>query len=323
MDKSFTKQERKDLAHICDIVLQLNTKMRNHERVLEIKEKLETQEPLLIDELDKKVLRWCMTLPELYTQKKYDILTKSIDQEIKEPKHEDIIWYSQWEKKEILSKLQAIGHVPPRKLYISDMHFYHNSLNKQMDCRGFANYEEMNTYMIQKWNEKVTKRDEIYILGDLSIAKGIATNEIVKQLNGKLYFITGNHDAFLSDPVFNQNRFLWIKQYAEIHDEGRTVVLSHYPIFCYNGQYRRKEGKPYTYMLYGHVHNTHDEELVNQFILETKNTKVKSKYDEGDTPIPCQMINCFCMFSDYTPLTLDEWIEVDKKRRKQMNQKKK
>ena len=31
--------------------------------------------------------------------------------------------------------------------------------------------------------------------------------------------------------------------------------------------------------------------------------------------IPCQMINCFCMFSDYVPLTLDEWILLDKKRR--------
>ncbi len=27
------------------------------------------------------------------------------------------------------------------------------------------------------------------------------------------------------------------------------------------------------------------------------------------------MINCFCMFSDYIPLTLDEWIQVDRERR--------
>ena len=26
------------------------------------------------------------------------------------------------------------------------------------------------------------------------------------------------------------------------------------------------------------------------------------------------MINCFCMYSDYTPLTLDEWIENNKAR---------
>jgi hypothetical protein len=30
------------------------------------------------------------------------------------------------------------------------------------------------------------------------------------------------------------------------------------------------------------------------------------------------MINCFCMYSDYVPLTLDEWIALDEKRRKEM-----
>ena len=31
------------------------------------------------------------------------------------------------------------------------------------------------------------------------------------------------------------------------------------------------------------------------------------------------MINCFCMFSDYVPLTLDEWIQADKKRRERIS----
>ena len=30
------------------------------------------------------------------------------------------------------------------------------------------------------------------------------------------------------------------------------------------------------------------------------------------------MINCFCKFSDYIPLSLDEWITLDKNRRKQI-----
>lgn len=29
-------------------------------------------------------------------------------------------------------------------------------------------------------------------------------------------------------------------------------------------------------------------------------------------PAPINMINCFCMYSNYVPLTLDEWIELDK-----------
>ena len=32
--------------------------------------------------------------------------------------------------------------------------------------------------------------------------------------------------------------------------------------------------------------------------------------------VPCQFINCFCMYSDYQPMTLDEWIAIDQQRRK-------
>ena len=38
------------------------------------------------------------------------------------------------------------------RYYIADCHFFHDSLNRQMDCRGFANAEEMNNYMIAQWN---------------------------------------------------------------------------------------------------------------------------------------------------------------------------
>ena len=46
-------------------------------------------------------------------------------------------------------------------------------------------------------------------------------------------------------------------------------------------------------MLYGHVHDTMDEQLVRQFCQITRETKRQSKYDEEPMPIPCNMINCF------------------------------
>ena len=79
------------------------------------------------------------------------------------------------------------------------------------------------------------------------------------------------------------------------------------------------EGTPLTYMLYGHVHNTHDERLVNEFIRITRSTMVKSARQTEEHPIPCNMINCFCMFSDYVPLTLDDWIRLDKERREEQS----
>lgn len=201
------------------------------------------------------------------------------------------------------------------RYYISDPHFYHEAINQKMDCRGFATVEEMNEYMIEKWNKKVRKNDEVVILGDFSWGTAKQTNEILERLKGKLFLITGNHDKFVKQRTVHVERFGWIKPYEELSDDRRKVVLCHYPIMCYNGQYRLdKEGKPKTYMLYGHVHDTMDERLLEQFQEIVRHTETVTA--EGiKRPIPCNMINCFCKYSDYEPLTLDEWIAVDAKRK--------
>lgn len=188
-----------------------------------------------------------------------------------------------------------------------------------MDRRGFASCEEMHEYIVKRWNQKVTDKDEVVILGDVSMERGKPTSDMLKRLKGRLYLVTGNHDNYLQDRRFDASRFEWIRPYAELKDNKRKIVLSHYPVFCYNGQYRRdKEGNPKTYMLYGHVHDTQDEVLVNEFIRCTRQTLHQNPGDEEPKPIPCQMINCFCMFSDYTPLSLEEWIPVDEARRQKM-----
>ena len=195
------------------------------------------------------------------------------------------------------------------RYYIADCHFFHGTLNSKMDNRGFENVEAMNEYMIRKWNAKVKSNDEVVIIGDFSWGTAEETNKLLNKLRGRLYLVQGNHDRFLTNGNYNASRFVWIKPYAEMHDNGRKVVLCHYPIMCYNGQYRLDEkGNPKTYMLYGHVHNTHDQRLLEQFQEMMRNTKVEGP-DGVVRNIPCNMINCYCGFSDYEPLTLDEWIK--------------
>lgn len=201
------------------------------------------------------------------------------------------------------------------RYYIADTHFFHESLNEQMDNRGFSSLEEMHEYMIKQWNKKVRRGDDVVILGDFSMGKGVETNEILQRLNGAKYLIEGNHDKFLNDRKFDKTLFRWIKPYEEVKDNKRKVILSHYPMMFYNGQNRTdSEGNPKAYMLYGHVHNTFDEALLNNFQNQIR--QAERPMSDGTTKsIPCHMINCFCMFSDYTPLSLDEWIENDKQRR--------
>jgi len=202
------------------------------------------------------------------------------------------------------------------KLYISDLHFYSEKVSK-MDNRGFEDIRTMNQYMIDQWNKKVKGGDVIIVLGDLLETKNPdEVNYVLNRLSGKICLIEGNHDCiWLKKEGVNLNRFEWVKPYAELSDGDFSVILSHYPTFCYNHQHTRKsDASPRTYMLYGHVHNTYDEGLVNQFQNITRQTVVTNA--QGQTgPIPCQMINCFCKFSDYMPLSLKEWIEVDSKRR--------
>ena len=207
------------------------------------------------------------------------------------------------------------------RYYISDLHFFHESLNSHMDLRGFSSAEEMNDAMICRWNEKVKKNDEVIVLGDLSVGKGKETNEILRQLKGKIYLIEGNHDRYLKDKEFDCGRLEWVKPYAELRDNKRKVILSHYPIFFYNGQYLRdtQTGIPKTYMLYGHVHDTFDERMAEQFQKILSGSVRVQRGDSQPRPVPCQMINCFCCYSDYTPLTLDEWIECDRKRKEKRN----
>lgn len=200
------------------------------------------------------------------------------------------------------------------RYYIADSHFFHGNMNTKMDNRGFSSTEEMNAYMIQQWNTKVRHNDEVIILGDLSWGTATETNRLLEQLHGKLYLVTGNHDRFLTSPGYNKNRFKWILPYKELNDNKRKVILCHYPILCYNGQYRLDDqGKPKTYMLYGHVHDTQDQRVIEHAQDIMRHTP-HTKPDGSIGMIPAQMINCFCMYSDYVPLSLDEWIACTENR---------
>ena len=208
------------------------------------------------------------------------------------------------------------------RYYIADCHFFHDALNEHMDRRGFGSREEMTDYMISQWNGRVRKNDDVVILGDFSVGRGPETNQLLQALNGRKYLIIGNHDWYLSDKKFDHSLFVWEENYKELNDDGRKVCLSHYPMMVYNRQLRLNEnGKPHTYMLYGHVHNTVDEELVLKYQLEAREIKRHLAGSNEEVGNPVNMINCFCMYSDYVPLTLDQWIGVQQKREEEFRKK--
>lgn len=170
--------------------------------------------------------------------------------------------------------------------FTSDLHFGHDRII-YYDKRPFESIEQMDKELIKKWNNKVLPEDDVYILGDISWYKNSITVEICNQLNGKKHLILGNHDSRLNQTVLNL--FVEVTSYKEIVINNKQLVLCHYPIHYYNNHYHG------AIMLYGHVHVSEEEKLVQQYRKELNSQN-----------IPCQMYNVGCMLWNYEPVTLDE-----------------
>ena len=183
--------------------------------------------------------------------------------------------------------------------YIADLHINHNNVIK-FDNRPFSSVIEMNDTILHNWNSVVSKNDTVYIIGDFIWDKESAWEEIIKSFNGHKVLIRGNHDPKqFSYKV--KNLFDDIKDYKEISDNGRTVIMCHYPIpFC------KKTYDENTYMLYGHVHTTREYDFMNDFRNIILNSRIKPNDARG------QFINVGCMlpYMNYTPKTLDQLIET-------------
>lgn len=178
--------------------------------------------------------------------------------------------------------------------FISDLHFGHNNIIRY-DHRPYKNANEMDEDLIKKWNSVVSDEDKVYILGDISWHNEDKTVEIFNQLKGTKILIKGNHDNIKRGSELAKC-FTNIQDYAEFYlNKKNKVVMSHYPILFWNGQFRD------TVHLYGHVHNSHQWNMCESWIEEAKQLQA----------IPMRMYNVGCMMDwmNYTPRTLDEIIE--------------
>lgn len=171
------------------------------------------------------------------------------------------------------------------KYFISDNHWGHKAIIR-MENRPFSNVHEMNISMIESWNSVVKPGDEVYHLGDIShkINPSHLIN-ILNQLNGKIYLISGNHDK---PNILNKigDRFEWIEKYHEFNynhkGDDYKFVLFHNPIYSWNGLWRG------SIHLCGHTH---------------KNSSNFFNSHVG------RIMNVSCEMLDYKPISIVDVIE--------------
>ena len=186
--------------------------------------------------------------------------------------------------------------------YIADCHFGHSGILTH-DQRPFENVGQMERVMVANWNAVVRPKDTVYILGDFCWGDAEAWFGLLKRLNGKKVLVKGNHDL-TEYPEELKAKFEKICDYEEIHDDGRRVILSHYPILFY-----KRSHNPKYVMLCGHVHVSKENDYLEQFIRAMKTPATEEDVDAHSHNC-AQIYNVGAMmpWMDYTPRTLDEII---------------
>ncbi len=122
------------------------------------------------------------------------------------------------------------------RYFSSDQHFGHENIIR-FCARPYANAGEMGHDLVRRWNEVVGPDDEIWVLGDVAMKKGLEGMRPLHQAHGVKLLVPGNHDKCWApkrkgdDPdadyeavgftVKGSSEFLTIA--------GRHVELCHFP----------------------------------------------------------------------------------------------
>ncbi len=165
------------------------------------------------------------------------------------------------------------------KFYTSDLHFDHERII-ELAYRPFKTVAEMNTTLITNWNERVTKSDIVYIIGDFTLSNTARYKEIAEQLNGQKYLVLGNHDR----P--HPEGFVGISQYHTTKDKAfgqkYNIVMFHWAIEHWQGRMEKDNPDKPVIHLHGHSHGL--------------SNVIENRFDVG--------MDCW----EYMPVTLEEII---------------
>jgi calcineurin-like phosphoesterase family protein len=141
--------------------------------------------------------------------------------------------------------------------FTADTHFGHTNIIKYTH-RPFETIEEMDNTLINNWNKVVSPNDIVYHLGDFCFKNKGAARNYLGQLNGKIYFIWGNHDNALKEyknqewikEGLNNQKIGFLGNMVNIEINGQTIVLNHYAMRVWDKSHYA------SWHLYGHSHGT-------------------------------------------------------------------
>ena len=132
--------------------------------------------------------------------------------------------------------------------FTSDTHFSHSAIIRYCN-RPFANAEEMNAIITQRWNAKVKPGDRVYHLGDFMFAPREKILTMTRKLNGHVILIEGNHDEIGQPKNYG---------FVEKHQLLTSKINGIYIIMCHYARRVWDKSHFNSWHIFGHSHGTLD-----------------------------------------------------------------
>lgn len=132
--------------------------------------------------------------------------------------------------------------------FTSDHHFGHKNIIKYCN-RPFSSVEEMDSIMIERWNQVVKPNDMVYHLGDFTLNNRDKAIEYFSKLNGKVYIVKNpsHHDknwikfnSFSYTTITTTNvmsSVMYIDPITTIRYGIKTIVMCHFPMLEWEGSH--------------------------------------------------------------------------------------
>lgn len=150
----------------------------------------------------------------------------------------------------------------------------------------------MNDAIVRNWNETVSSDAQVYILGDIMLCNNEEGIRLLKQLNGKIHIVRGNHDSDARLQLYREcNNVVEIEGAIWLQYNGLHFYLSHFPTITSNWDYD-KPLKARLINLCGHVHT-------------------KDKWHDWDKGL---IVHCELDAWDNRPIAIDTIIKEIKER---------
>ena len=115
--------------------------------------------------------------------------------------------------------------------FTSDWHLGHKRV-LEYDNRPFDTIEEHDQRIIDNFNDLVEDEDIVYFLGDFCLHNKTHAESYMKQLNGNLFFIRGNHDK--KDIVKLYQKYgTYLGEQATIEVQKQKIILNHCKMYVW------------------------------------------------------------------------------------------